>query len=287
MSSNDTGVEVALPARDLLGEGPWWDDRSARLVRVDIRSRAIRQWDPASAAETVTMLPAEVSMALPRRVGQGFVVTQVDRVCLLEPGGALHELAWLESENPETRLNDGTCDEDGRLWVGTYSPRWEPEAGLHVVEPDGTTHQVLDGLIASNGIAWQGDLLYAVDTGRAVIDRFRRGPGPSLRPLGPLVEMDPANELPDGIALDAEGGVWVAVLKAAEVRRYLPDGRLDRVFRTPVANPTAVAFGGPDLRRLYVTSSSYSLPEGHGEPAGSVLILDPGVAGVAVRRFAG
>lgn len=287
MTSNDTGVEVALPARDLLGEGPWWDDRSERLVRVDIRSRAIRRWDPASGAETVTVLPAEVSMALPRRVGCGLVVTQVDRVCLLEQDGCLREIVQIEADNPETRLNDGTCDEDGRLWVGTYSPRWEPEAGLHVVEPDGATRQVLDGLIASNGIAWHGDLLYAVDTGRAVIDRFRRGPGPSLRPLGPLVEMDPASELPDGIALDAEGAVWVAVLKAAEVRRYLPDGRLDRVFPMPVATPTSVAFGGRGLDRLYITSSSYSLPDGQREPAGSVLVLAPGVAGVAVRRFAG
>jgi sugar lactone lactonase YvrE len=279
-------VHVALAGSDLLGEGPWWDDRTGELVRVDIRARAVRRWDPASGAQSELLLPDEVSMALPR-AGGGLVVGQVDRVCLLEPGGELRELAAIEADNPETRLNDATCDDDGRLWVGTYSPRWQPHAGLHVVEPDGTTYRVLDGLVASNGIAWHDGVLHAVDSGRAVIDRFRPGPGRSLERLRPLVQMDPATELPDGLAIDAEGGAWVAVLKASEVRRYLPDGTLDRVVPMPVSNPTSVAFGGPGLRTLYVTSSSYSLPAGHGEPAGSVLALDPGVAGRPVRRFAG
>ncbi|UMG91255.1 SMP-30/gluconolactonase/LRE family protein [Nocardioides sp. TF02-7] len=280
------GTSVALPAADLLGEGPWWDDATQELVRVDIKARAVRRWNPATGARSEVVLPAEVSMALPRVRG-GLVVGQVDRVCLLDPDGELRELATVEADDPETRLNDATCDDDGRLWVGTYSPRWRPDAGLHVVEPDGNTRQVLGGLIASNGVAWHGDVLYAVDSGRAVVARFRRGPDASLERQPPLVQMDPDTELPDGIAVDADGAVWVAVLKASEVRRYLPDGRLDRTVPMPVTNPTSLAFGGPGLRTLYVTSSSYSLPEGHDEPAGSVLALDPGVAGRPVRRFAG
>ncbi|MBM7516446.1 SMP-30/gluconolactonase/LRE family protein [Nocardioides nitrophenolicus] len=277
---------VALASADLLGEGPWWDERTGTLVRVDIRARAVRRWHPASGSTAETVLPDEVSLALPRRTG-GLVVTQVDRVGLLDADGRLEDLVDVEATNPETRLNDGACDDDGLLWVGTYSPRMKPDAGLHVVRPDGSAEQVLDGLVASNGLAWHGDLLYAVDTGRAVVDRYRRGPGTTLRPLGPLVELDPATELPDGIALDREGAVWVAVLKAGEVRRYLPDGRVDVVVPVPVTSPTSVAFGGAGLDRLFVTSSSYALPPDHAEPAGSVLEIRPGVRGVPVRRFAG
>lgn len=279
-------VAVGLASSDLLGEGPWWDDRTGRLVRVDIKARVVRTWDPASGEEDEKTLPEEVGLALPRRDG-GLVVGQVDGLCLLDPDGSLRDLAPIEADNPETRVNDGACDAAGRLWVGTYSPRWQPDAGLHVVEADGSTHQVLDGLVASNGLAWHGDLLYAVDSGRGVIDRFRLSGSASLRPVGPLVEMDPETAMPDGITLDSEGGVWVAVVHAGEVRRYLPDGRLNRVVPVPVSRPTAVAFGGPGRRRLYVTSSSYALPDGHGEPAGTVLDLDPGVAGVPEPRFAG
>lgn len=279
-------AEVALSAADLLGEGPWWDDAAEELVRVDIKSHAVRRWSPGTGAQSELVLPDEVSMALPR-AGGGLVVGQVDQICLVEPDGTLRELAAIEADNPETRLNDATCDDEGRLWVGTYSPRWQPDAGLHVVEPDGATHQVLHGLIASNGIAWHDGVLYAVDSGRAVVERFRLGPRSSLEPLGPLVRMDPDTELPDGLAVDVEGGVWVAVLKASEVRRYLPDGRLECAVPMPVTNPTSVAFGGPGLRTLFVTSSSYSLPAGHREPAGSVLALASGVAGRPVQRFAG
>lgn len=281
----DVGQHV--PGQDVVGEGPSWDDRTQTLTWVDIRRRLVRTWDPARNSLTERQLPDEVSLALPR-THTGRVVTQVDRV--LVDDGDLQHLCRIDEDNPHTRLNDGCCDALGRLWVGTYSARGEPEAGLYLVDIDGTVRRVLDGMVAANGLAWTGDgtALYLVDTGRSRIDVYRPGDDGATLIHDRLLAEHVGPGRPDGLAVDVEGGIWVALWGGAEIRRYDPDGCVSERVAVPVTYPTSVAFGGNDLRTLFITTARRHLDDPDSEPwAGSVLGCDPGVGGITLRRFAG
>jgi sugar lactone lactonase YvrE len=281
------GVRAVTPPHNLLGEGPWWDDLAGALVWVDIRSRAVRCWTPGQPDVTSRELPDEVSLALPCADGRR-VVAQVDRLAL-DDGESLQPLCEIDTGNPHTRLNDGVCDDRGRLWVGTYSTRSEPEAALYLVTPDGDVRAVLTGLVASNGVGWapDGTVLYATDTGHARIDRFAIAPdGAGLDPRGTLMVAAEGEGRPDGLVVDAEGAVWTAMWGGSSVRRYLADGRLVNEIPLPVTYPTSVCLGGDDLATLYLTTSRHHLTDDSAEPlAGAVLALDVAVPGLPVRRF--
>lgn len=281
-----TGVRRVTPSGDVLGEGPWWDDRVGALVWVDIRSRAIRSWAPGQVDVTSRFLPQEVSLALPCDDGRR-LVGQVDRL-VFDDGSSQLTLCEIDPGNEHTRLNDGVCDQRGRLWVGTYSTRGEPEAALHLVTADGEARAVLTGLVASNGVGWSpdGSTLFATDTGRSRIDRFTLVDGSGLEPAGTLMTAAEGDGRPDGMAVDSEGAVWTAMWGGSSVRRYAPDGDLLAEIRLPVTYPTSVCLGGADLSTMFVTTSRHHLAEDAHEPlAGAVLAFEPGVRGVAVRRF--
>jgi sugar lactone lactonase YvrE len=282
-----TAVRRVTPSDDLLGEGPWWDDRAGTLVWVDIRSRAVRSWAPGQAQVTSRELPDEVSLALPCADGRR-VVGQVDRL-VLDDGETLRPLCEIDRDNEHTRLNDGVCDEQGRLWVGTYSTRGEPEAALYLVTPDGQARAVLTGLVASNGVGWSpdGSVLYATDTGRSRIDRYTLGEdGSALVPAGTLMTAADGGGRPDGLAVDGEGAVWTAMWGGGSLRRYAPDGDLLAELPVPVTYPTSLCFGAAELGTVFVTTGRHHLAEDADEPlAGGVLAFEPGVRGLAVRRF--
>lgn len=280
------GVRRVTPSEDLLGEGPWWDDQVGALVWVDIRGRAIRSWAPGQMDVTSRVLPQEVSLALPCADGRR-VLGQVDRL-VLDDGVSQQTLCEIDPGNEHTRLNDGVCDERGRLWVGTYSTRGVPEAALYLVTADGEARPVLTGLIASNGVGWSpdGSILYATDTGRSRIDRFTLVDGSCLEPAGTLMTAAEGDGRPDGMAVDSEGAVWTAMWGGGSLRRYAPDGDLLGEVPLPVTYPTSLCLGGEGLATLFVTTSRHHLAEDADEPlAGAVLAFEPGVRGVAVRRF--
>lgn len=156
-------------------------------------------------------------------------------------------------------LNDGKCDPAGRLWIGSYSRTGRPAAGLYRIDVDGSCERVRDHLTISNGLAWnlEGDRFFHVDTPtRAVrVALFDASRG-LVGELETFADLRDAPGVPDGIATDVADGVWVAMFGGGQIRRYLPDGALDRIVDLPVTHPTSVAFGGADLRTLYVTSSA-------------------------------
>jgi len=279
---------VAVAHDDSLGEGPVWDERTGRLTWVDIRRRRVQAWEPGSGG-TVEFreLPDEVSAAIPTNDGR-YVVAQVDNLCVTD-ASELVRLCDIDAGNPSTRLNDACCDQQGRLWVGTYSTRGEPEAAVFRVDGDGRARQMLGHLVAANGLAWtpDGSAIWVTDTGRARIDLWvpDRADGP-LRAGRPLMAVDGTQGRPDGIALDREGGIWVAMWGGGHLRRYDPDGALTHTIPVPVTYPTSVAFGGPGLATLYVTTSRHHLPEDATEPeAGSLLALCPDVPGLPTPLF--
>ena len=207
---------------------------------------------------------------------------------------ALTFIAHVELDLPGQRMNDGSCDAAGRFWAGTMCMSERPGLGsLYRLDPDGSVHRMVTGVGISNGIDWSldGTRMYYVDSLAQSIDLFdfdvRLGQIANRRLF---VAIDPAAGCPDGLTVDAEGAVWLALWGGSAIHRYLPDGTLDRVLRLPVTHPTTCAFGGPDLADLYITSAVIKLSdeERRRQPlGGAVLRHRPGVAGRPAHAFAG
>lgn len=285
--------QVAVHDHDELGEGPAWDVATATLLRVDVRGRLVRALEPATGRSLSWGVPSMASAVVPRERG-GVVLALEDGAWAADAwGGPLRLLAPLEGD-PTMRSNDAKCDRRGRLWVGSMAHDERRGAGsLYRVEAGRAAVPVLDRLTISNGIGWSPDdrLMYFVDSAERRLDvldyDLASGTATGRRPL---VELPPGAGFPDGLTVDAEGFVWLALWDGWAVRRYAPDGRLDRVVALPVARPTSCTFGGPDLADLYVTSARDRLSPADlvAQPlAGALFVLRPGVVGQPMAAFAG
>jgi sugar lactone lactonase YvrE len=218
--------------------------------------------------------------------GQGFTFVAAD--------GTTCELAQPEAGNTHLRMNDGACDESGRFWAGTMAYDETPQAGcLFRLELDGTCTTMLTNLTISNGIGWSpdGGTMYLNDSGAGSLEAFsfdaRSGDIANRRTL---VQLEPP-AAPDGLTVDAEGGVWVAVWDGGCVRRYSPTGELLTEVSLPVERPTSCAFGGRDLTMLFVTTAREGLDDerlARQPHAGHVFAVDGlGVRGLPSNAYRG
>jgi len=286
-------VRPLLGARDQLGEGPHWDHVAEELLRVDITNGRVHAWRPATGATWSLSLEGDVSAVVPRKRG-GHVLAVGHEIVLRDADGTLRPLVGVERELDDNRFNDCRCDARGRLWAGTMSRSRTPgTAALYRVDPDGACARVLDGTTISNGIGWSpdGERMYFIDSTTQRIDvlDFDADTG-TIANRCTLIEIDPRDGLPDGLTVDAEGGIWVALFGGGALRRYDADGTLVAAIPLPATNPTCPAFGGPQLDTLYVTSARHRLTPDQlaAEPlAGALLELDPGVRGLPAHRFGG
>ncbi|WP_053799940.1 SMP-30/gluconolactonase/LRE family protein [Streptomyces rimosus] len=279
-------VAVAAPAR--LGEGPTWDARAGRLIWVDILSARVHTVDPATGRRTVLATEQHVGAAKPRR-GGGLVVNLRDGVGTYDADGAF---AWLHREPVAGRRgNDAAVAPDGALWAGTMAYDEAPGRGtLTRIAPDGSATRVLSDVTVSNGTGWSPDgrRMYYIDTPTRRVDVFDVTDEGLVTGRRPFVEIEEPAETagyPDGLAVDAEGGVWVAMFEGAQVRHYTPGGVLERVMPMPVARPTACAFGGAALTDLYVTTARGG--PGAAPLGGSLLVVPDAGRGLAQPEFAG
>jgi sugar lactone lactonase YvrE len=287
-----TEFDVAVEARAELGEGPRWDAASGTLLWVDIPGHRVHRYDPVTGLDSAELVPGVVSLALPRRSG-GAVIGLPDGLHVLD-GERSPLVAPVEAERTDTRTNDGACDAAGRLWVGTMAlDEASPLGGLYRVDADLSVTTVLSGTTISNGLGWSpsGDRLYFIDSPTRRVDVFDFDPETgALEGRRRFAAVEVEGAVPDGLAVDAEGGVWVALHGGWGLRRYAPDGELAAVVKLPVARVTSCGFGGADLRDLYVTTRREGLSAGElaAQPlAGALLRLDVGVAGLPTHAFAG
>jgi len=288
-------VELVLESRALLGEGPIWDARSQRLVFVDILGKAIHVYDPASGAhETVDTGQAIGAVGL--REAGGLILALERGFAVLDPvpGGIPSMVAEVEADDTTTRFNDGRCDATGRFWAGTMAYNEEAGRGtLYKLDPDHSVEKVLSGVTISNGLDWSADnrTMYYIDSPTHNIDAFDFDlESGRLSARRHLIEIPPEAGLPDGMVVDEDGFIWVALWGGHSVRRYSPEGRLDRTVYVPVSRVTSCAFGGPDREDLYITSASVNLTEAElaAEPlAGSLFRYQPGVSGRWNRLYLG
>jgi sugar lactone lactonase YvrE len=265
------------------GEGPVWID-GLRLV--DMLAGDILALD-ADGAVRERLHVGEVAAALrPRRDG-GLVVALERGFALVGPDGGLEVLPDVWSD-PGVRMNDGGTDPDGRFYCGSMAHDMALGAGaLYRLAPGGDVSVVLPSVSCSNGLAWSpdGTAAYYIDSLTYRIDVFDYDG--ELTDRRPFVSVDAADGMPDGLTVDREGGIWVALWGGSAVRHYGPDGGLEEVLELPVTQVTACTFGGPALDELYITTSRLEVAEGEQPEAGSVFRARPGVTGLPAVPFAG
>ncbi|MFJ4519945.1 SMP-30/gluconolactonase/LRE family protein [Streptomyces sp. NPDC088810] len=280
-----TAYEVAVRAEATLGEGPTWDPATGRLIWLDILGMRLHTYDPVSGRRTVRTTPQHIGAAKPR-AGGGLVLNLRDGVGLLDPDDGFR---WLHHEPvPGRRANDAAVAPDGSLWAGTMRYDEAPGGGtLSRLTGDGAVVTVLPDATVSNGTGWSPDgrLMYYVDSPTRRVDVFDHD-ADGIRGRRPLVEIEEGAGFPDGLTVDAEGCVWVALWDGGAVRRYTPAGELDRVITLPTPRTTACAFGGPDLTDLYITTARTGLTSPH-PLSGSLLVIPNAGKGLPQPAFTG
>jgi sugar lactone lactonase YvrE len=287
-----SSVRVAVQAHTEIGESPSWDERAGLLRFVDAHAGTIHRFDPADGSLTSCSVGQAIGAVVVRESG-GIVAAVRDGIGVVdESTGALDLIAPIELDEPRHRMNDAKCDPAGRLWAGTMALGLTPGAGsLYRILPDHSVTKVVGEVTCSNGLGWspEGDRMYYVDTfaGVDVFDfELETGEVSNRRRFADVTPQ----EVPDGLAVDSEGHVWIAVFGDACVRRYSPDGRLDGRLELPGRQPTSVAFGGDDLGDLYITTATIEFGEKERpDPpdAGATLVCRPGVSGTPVHAFGG
>ncbi|WP_433450111.1 SMP-30/gluconolactonase/LRE family protein [Streptomyces sp. CA-142005] len=279
------GYEVAVRAEAELGEGPTWDPATGRLIWLDILGMRVHTYDPATGRRTVRTTEQHVGAVKPR-AGGGLVLNLRDGVGLLDPDDTFR---WLHHEPVAgRRANDAAVAPDGSLWAGTMRYDEAPGGGtLTRLTGDSTAQTVLSDVTVSNGTGWSpdGHLMYYVDTPTRRVDVFDHD-GERVHGRRPFVEIEEGAGFPDGLTVDAEGCVWVALWDGGAVRRYTPDGALDRVIQLPAPRTTACAFGGADLTDLYITTARVGLSAPH-PLSGSLLVVPGAGKGLPQPAFQG
>jgi sugar lactone lactonase YvrE len=292
--TSEPAVETAFHPGDELGEGVTWDATNRRLISVDILRGRIHLFEPRSGARRTITIDQPVGAAVPRQRG-GLMLALRDGFATLDlDSESLRFVAHVELDKPGQRMNDGACDPAGRFWAGTMCMQERPGLGsLYRLDRDGTVQTVLAGVGISNGIDWNagGSRMYYIDSLTQRIDQFDYDLSTgAIENRRTFVNIDPADGCPDGLTVDAEDGIWVALWGGSAIRRYLSDGTLDRVLRLPVTHPTTCAFGGPDLETLYITSATIRLSDEQRQQqplGGAVIHCRPGVTGRAAHAYGG
>jgi sugar lactone lactonase YvrE len=281
---------VTPPA--FLAESPIWDQDTRSLLWVDIMAGDVHRLDAATGEDRVTHVDVPVGAVAARRSGGLVLAAGVGFATLDERDGTL---GWLWTGGHGDRMNDGKCDPAGRFLAGTLTYARTPGAcALYQLEPGGQVSTLLDGVTLSNGLGWSpaGDRLYFADTPLERVDvlDYDQATGTATG-RRTFVDLHDVPGKPDGLTVDADGAVWIAMARGGAVRRYTADGRLDLTIEFPVQLVTSVTFGGDNLGDLYVTTSRENLSEAElaEQPlAGSVFVVTgTGAHGLPANTFAG
>lgn len=268
-------------------EGPAWSSAWGGLRFVDMFAGDVLAL--ASDGVVTRKHVGSVAAAIRPRAGGGAVIAVERGFALEEPDGALRVLPEVWAD-PTVRMNEGGCDPQGRFYCGSIAYDHAPgRASLYRIDADLRVHEVFGDATISNGLDWSPDgaTAYYADSATGRIDAFDFDASAGFSGRRPFATLAEGEGSPDGLTVDAEGCVWVALYAGSAVRRYRPDGKLDGVVQLPVTQVTACTFGGPDLGELFITTSRENLPDDVQPAAGSIFRYVPGVFGQPVRPFAG
>ncbi len=288
-------VELVLDAKAELGEGALWHAQAQRLYWVDIIRGEVHVYDPRAQTDRTIRVGQQVGTVVPRRSGglmlalhHGFASLDLDTeqvTVLNDPEQAL----------PNNRFNDGKCDPAGRFWAGTMDMAEAPGAGsLYRLEADLAVSKQVDNVTTSNGLVWSLDQtkMYYIDSGAQTVDAFDYDHATgAIANRRSVITLPKEYGIPDGMTMDEEGRLWVAGWGGRRLSRWDPaDGRCLQVIELPASQVTSCAFGGPNLKQLYVTTARTGLqPEVLAEQplAGGLFVVEVGVRGLPAYEFAG
>ncbi|HEY0626651.1 MAG TPA: SMP-30/gluconolactonase/LRE family protein [Allosphingosinicella sp.] len=290
--TEDKTPRCVANVKAVLGEGPIWVEREQALYWVDIKGRKIfrlREGDKLDQWDT----PMGIGSIAPRANG-GFIAGTDQGFAEIDPERGVFDVRGTPEESrPDNRFNDGKVDRSGRFWAGTMDDTEQQASGaLYRLDPTGRWTRLDDGYRVTNGPAFSpgGKLMYHADSARQVIYVFDVDEDGEISERNTFARFEEKDGYPDGMTVDAEGHLWVAFWDGWCVRRFSPAGECVQVIDLPVQRPTSVAFGGPALDRLYITSASIGLDDlarGMQPYAGGLFMTVPGVTGVAEIPFAG
>ena len=278
-------LERVAVAAGTLAEGPYWDGAAGGLYWVDIPAGRVHFLDEAGGQ--ASWEAGQPVGAVVSRAGGGLMLAVRDGFMWLDPAtGETGLLAGAGAGRPDVRMNDGACDRAGRFFAGTMAEDEVTAAGaLYRLDPDHRVTRLVEGVTVSNGIGWSPDerLMYYADSPTRRVDVFDYDAVTgAIEGRRPFVSLPPGEAMPDGLTVDAEGCVWVALWGGSAVHRYDTGGRLDRVLDVPAENVTSCAFGGAGLDVLYVTAAA-----GPGAAAGALYRCTPGITGLPAHPYGG
>ncbi len=290
-----TEVRIAFDANNHLGETPIWSAREQALYWVNCEEAPeLHRWHPQSGAHRVWPMPKRIGGFVPK-AGGGLLVALADGVYDFDPESGSLALRAPSPFPPHVNLHECHCDRQGRFWIGGYDTRYPADrtaadAGYCRLEGDHLIPQI-GGVHVCNGLAFSPDgrTMYGVTSPTRTVEAFDLDPATGeITGRRAFLSLPEGEGFADGATVDAEGGYWLANVGAGALRRYLPDGTLDRIVPLPFSSPTKPAFGGPELKTLYITSGQTAVPLSMTPTManGAVFALEPGEAGVAEVPFA-
>jgi sugar lactone lactonase YvrE len=277
------------------GESPMWAAREQALYWTDNVGGRIHRLEPESGRGQSFVLGQDV-MGIGLREGGGLVLALAKQLAFYKPGGELELLMGVEHDQPRNRFNDGKVDRRGRYWAGTMDAiDWgKPSGSLYRLDPDLELSRLQGAVVCANGLGWSPDdrTFYFGESFRYAIFAYDFDPDAgALSARRVFARVDPSSRaFPDGLTVDAEGGVWSVQNGAGRVVRYAPDGGVTHEVEVPLPQPTSCIFGGRDLDVLYITTSRQNMTSeqlGRYPLSGSVFAVRPGLSGVPEPLFAG
>lgn len=291
-----TDVTIAFDADNHLGETPIWSEPDQALWWINCENPPqLHRWSPATDAHRVWPMPQRIGGFVPKS-GGGMLVALADGVYDFDPGSIELALRAPSPLPPMVKLHECHCDRQGRFWVGAYDHAFPADAqakGGKWFRLDGDRlTPMIAGIAVANGLAFSPDgcTMYAADAPSRRVDAWDLDPSTgNLSNRRVFLQLAEGEGFVDGATVDSKGGYWLANVAAGRLRRYLPDGTLDRIIELPFSNPTKPAFGGPGLATLYVTSTKIAMPRFMSPTLqnGPVFALTPGEHGVPEVPFAG
>lgn len=272
--------------RDALGEGLFWSVREQALYWTDIIGRRVNRLTVDNVETWI--LPEAVGWVIERRDHPGLIAGLKSGFhhLALSPLG-LDLIGNPEPERPDNRLNDAKADTHGRIWAGSKDDRDVDASGaLYRLDADHTWTRMDDGYGVTNGPAFglDGRTMFHTDSAARTVYRFDLSDGGSIENKRPFIVFQDDWGYPDGMTVDAEGGLWVAHWGGGRVSRFDDQGRMERSIPLPASQTTNCCFAGADLDRMFVTSAADGVDEPDG---GSLFEVDPGVRGLAPNLYAG
>ncbi|MEM7084962.1 MAG: SMP-30/gluconolactonase/LRE family protein [Bacteroidota bacterium] len=277
-----------------LGEGAYWNHQTQELYWVDILGKELHIYNPATKEDRSLPTPSRIGTVVPQTDSTAVIALDDGVYIMNTNSGEINVLSEVEKEMTTNRFNDGKCDPNGNLWVGSmHLKESEPLGSVYKISSTGETTKMIDSVTISNGIVWTRDAktMYYIDTPSAEIKAFDYDKSSAtISNQRTAVKVPVEMGFPDGMAIDEEDMLWVGLWNGNSVARFDPNtGKLISKIEVHAHNVTACAFGGANLDKLYITTASVDMTEEEITKyplAGSVFVANPGVRGVKSDFFA-